>query len=245
VLSLFLRPPRKPEVRGRVICVLGMHRSGTSCLTGTMESWGVYLGQVSRANTSNAKGNRENRAIMDLHEAVLIANGGAWDNPPGHVEWKRKHLAALYRIIAEYQDQPCWGFKDPRTLFTLSAWRDVLPQMEHLGIFRDPRAVARSLQKRDPVNFPGLERGFELWARYNERLLEEHARKPFPIVCFDAPPEEFAAKLDIARGKLGLPASASGETFFDEALRHHGPADDTAIPERFAEIYRKLQALAL
>jgi hypothetical protein len=59
-----------------------MHRSGTSCLTGTLESWGVVLGDVHRGNPFNAKGNRESQKIMDLHDRIMAANGGSWLRPP-------------------------------------------------------------------------------------------------------------------------------------------------------------------
>ena len=61
----------------QVIGVLGMHRSGTSCLTGTLEEAGVFLGEVVVQAKFNARGNRENRRIMDLHNAVLAAKGSS------------------------------------------------------------------------------------------------------------------------------------------------------------------------
>jgi len=65
-----------------VIAVLGMHRSGTSCLTGLLEDAGVPLGDVQKENPHNPLGNQENLRIMHLHDAVLAANGGSWDAPP-------------------------------------------------------------------------------------------------------------------------------------------------------------------
>ena len=40
----------EPETRAvadmpdRVVCILGMHRSGTSCLTGSLQQAGLFLG---------------------------------------------------------------------------------------------------------------------------------------------------------------------------------------------------------
>ena len=45
---------------GHAILMLGMHRSGTSCLTGIMQALGVHLGEVFTESTWNKKGNREN-----------------------------------------------------------------------------------------------------------------------------------------------------------------------------------------
>ena len=222
-----------------------MHRSGTSCLTGTLESWGVNLGEVFTQNPSNAKGNRENREIMDLHDAVLATNGGSWDRPPQDVEWKWSHRVALHGIIRGFEDQPCWGFKDPRSLFTLNYWQELVPQMEFVGIFRSPIAVARSLHARDKVRFPSLKEGIELWTAHNRRLLEIHDRKAFPILCFDEPSEQFAAKLETVRQKLGFPEPTMGASFFTDELRHQQGGPEEELPEEAAKLYARLQSLAL
>ena len=59
------------EVRSgpaRVITVLGMHRSGTSSLVGSLEAAGLPLGEVQvRAAKSNQKGHREPNELIALH----------------------------------------------------------------------------------------------------------------------------------------------------------------------------------
>ena len=42
------------------IVILGMHRSGTSCLAGCLEELGLHLGTVITSAPHNKKGNREN-----------------------------------------------------------------------------------------------------------------------------------------------------------------------------------------
>src|SRR5579863_9360624 len=97
------------------ICVLGMHRSGTSCLTGLLEDAGVYLGGVSKKNPYNLKGNQENLQIMKLHDEVLSENGGRWDNPPrAEARWSETHKAELRLLVDDYVSHPLWAFKDPR-----------------------------------------------------------------------------------------------------------------------------------
>ena len=68
-----------------ILCVLGMHRSGTSCLTGSLQEAGLYLGDCHTWNPHNLKGNRENQEIVDINDRVLADNGGAWDAPPERV----------------------------------------------------------------------------------------------------------------------------------------------------------------
>ena len=70
------------ELPARVICILGMHRSGTSCLTGSLQEAGLSLGDCHTWNPHNLRGNRENQAFVDLHDDILKANHGAWDAPP-------------------------------------------------------------------------------------------------------------------------------------------------------------------
>jgi hypothetical protein len=243
-LKLFKSIPR-PKTNARVLCVLGMHRSGTSCLTGTLESWGVVLGDVHRENPHNAKGNRESQKIMDLHDKVMAANGGSWLLPPEKAAWSWAHKIALHDVILDFEGCDCWGFKDPRTLFALDYWEIVLPKMEFVGIFRSPVAVARSLNARDSKTFPSLDEGVALWAAYNRRLLEIHDRHPFPILSFDAAPEEFAAKLESVRQRLGFPKPKEEASFFSEELRHQQSEGDVKLSEEAASLYARLKALAL
>src|SRR5205085_1596864 len=85
------------------VCVLGMHRSGTSCLAGTLEEAGLYLGEVIRKSPFNPKGNRENPLIMALHEELLSANSGSWDDPPREVVWSDEQRRARDEIIGSYR----------------------------------------------------------------------------------------------------------------------------------------------
>ena len=110
----------------QVIIILGMHRSGTSCLAGTIEKTGIYFGNVSQHNTFNLKGNRENNQIIKLNNDVLAYNNGNWDNPPYKVEWPLSLKKQRDEIIEQHFPTLTWGFKDPRTLLTLDGWLEVL-----------------------------------------------------------------------------------------------------------------------
>ncbi|HCK33447.1 MAG TPA: hypothetical protein DHW10_07900, partial [Rhodospirillaceae bacterium] len=64
-----------------LIFIVGMHRSGTSCLTGCLEDLGVYneadMAHVNKAS-SNPKGNRESPDVHLFNEVVLKRNGYKW-----------------------------------------------------------------------------------------------------------------------------------------------------------------------
>src|SRR3954462_4719838 len=107
-----------------VVVILGMHRSGTSCLAGTLQDCGLYLGEVYEWRPFNLKGNRENQRIMDVNDAVLNLSDGAWNRPPTQLRWDDACSAerdAIVRGMREASTGP-WGFKDPRTLLTLPFW---------------------------------------------------------------------------------------------------------------------------
>lgn len=214
----------------QVILILGMHRSGTSCLAGSLEEAGLYLGEVNTAAPHNAKGNRESRAIMDLQDDLLRANGGDWDAPPPEVVWSAEHRARRDAIIATYPRDRIWGFKDPRTLLTLPGWLEVLPAVRFVGTFRHPLAVAASLYARNGV---AIEKSLALWETYNRRLLDDQRQWEFPMVCFDWPPERYQHHLQVIAPTLNLTVPPMGFSFFESALRRNAAPREEAVLSRF------------
>lgn len=224
----------------RALIILGMHRSGTSCLTGQLEEAGVWLGNVIRKSPHNAKGNRENPEIMALNESVLKSNDAAWNSPPTKpVIWQADQLAERDRILGGYPAERVWGFKDPRTLFTLDGWRDALPDVTMVGALRHPAAVAKSLHKRSSAI--SLDLGLALWKAYNLRLLDIARNEDIPILSFDQPATDYVAATQALIGDLGLAKPAEGLEFFDENLRHQAGTDDIPLPADVAALYAKLQ----
>ncbi|HRY14456.1 MAG TPA: glycosyltransferase, partial [Candidatus Competibacteraceae bacterium] len=224
------------------VLILGMHRSGTSCLAGSLQEAGLYLGEVNTAAPHNAKGNRESRAIMALHDELLQANGGAWDAPPERVVWPADYRARRDAIIAAYPADQIWGFKDPRTLLTLEGWLEVLPAVRCVGTFRHPLAVAASLQARNGFS---VEKSLVLWEAYNRLLLRYQRRFGFPILCFDWPPARYQQCLRKITPRLGLTIPETGLTFFETALRRNlATQDDRNLPPSVAALHRALHEAA-
>jgi len=223
------------------IAVLGMHRSGTSCLTGLLEQAGVFLGPVITKSPWNPRGNRENPRIMALHEELLACNGGGWDAPPTSVTWPTESRRARDAIIESYAHMPIWAFKDPRTLLVLDGWLEALPNLRLVGIFRHPLLVAESLQRRNGFS---LTKGVHLWCTYNEILLAYHRRYWFPILSFDS--EAFLDDFVRLTGQLRLPAPGDGAgTFFEPELTHRTPAVAFPLDHESARLYRVLQCIAI
>lgn len=218
-----------------VLTVLGMHRSGTSCLTGLFENMGVNLGTVSRNNPNNPKGNKENRSISFFNDALMIANGGNWHNPPLNVIWSLEHKRTLNNIISTYSEYESWGFKDPRTLFTLDGWIEAIPQLKMVGIFRHPFHVANSLRRRTPAM--ELDYAYGIWCRYNRKLIEHQDKYGFELISFDD--KYFLDRFIALAQRIGLPAPAQAPDFFDPNLRHNNVSAD-ALPKPVTDLYQNL-----
>src|ERR1700690_93442 len=63
------------------LVVLGMHRSGTSALTGMLHHLGVALGsRLMAASPDNPRGYWEHSDIVATHERLMAALGWGWDD---------------------------------------------------------------------------------------------------------------------------------------------------------------------
>lgn len=228
---------------GPVICVLGMHRSGTSCLTGSLQAAGLSLGKHHTRNKYNQKGNRENQDFVDFHDQLLRANGGSWNQPPRRLRASPADYQQALAIAASFPAQLRWGFKDPRALLALDIWKQTIPQLQFVGIYRHPLAVAASLDRRSAGGMP-LKTALALWYHYNLQLLGEHKRAPFPLLCFDWEEEYFHRRLNRVLSELGLQQLGPDQRFYAPYLRNFDARETAALPWRVRRLYRKLQALA-
>lgn len=243
ILSTFLNRLFCQKPKTQVIAVLGMHRSGTSCLTGLLEDADVYLGNVSKKNPYNLKGNQENLRIMHLNDAILADNNASWDNPQtGNAVWNAERKKELEDIIKEYEGEKNWAFKDPRALFTLDGWLEMLPDLKFIGTFRHPLAVAQSLHNRGKMP---QDEAFNLWSRYNERLLAYHEKFDFDIVNFNLEPDAYLLSVSKAFNELGLSHSKKNFCFFDSSLRHTDLDNTQRLPSEVKGLYQKLLEASL
>jgi hypothetical protein len=228
---------------GNVVCVLGMHRSGTSCLTGSLQAAGLNLGKHHTWNRFNQKGNRENQDIVDFHDQLLADNMASWDQPPRRLRVDSEHFEQARNIAHAFTPPQRWGFKDPRALLALEVWKEVIPNLQFIGIFRHPLAVAASLDRRSAGGMP-RKTALELWYQYNQRLLREYQHSPFPLLCFDWEEQVFHQRLDQVLMDLGLQPLAPEQRFFTADLRNFDSLETSALPWKIRRLYRKLQAAA-
>ncbi len=163
---------------GPWLAVLGMHRSGTSAVTGALGALGFNLPALSDQldpHESNPD-HFESLSIMRVNDALLKIFGGGWDSPPelpaGFEERKevREHdLAAIRALVRAFPSGGPGALKDPRNCLLLPYWRRILPgPLPVIFVWRSPLAVARSLQERNGFS---LVHGIALWEHYNVSAL--------------------------------------------------------------------------
>ncbi len=221
------------------VIILGMHRSGTSCLTGCLEEAGLYLGEVNQKAKCNDKGTRENLAFMELNDDVLAANGAGWDNPPAAiVRWSDDHHAQRNTLVDEYSDTTAWGFKDPRTVLTANGWLDALPDARLVATFRDPYAVAQSLHARNGFE---VEKGLALWRVYNECLLALCEKTDIAVINYDWSVDQYRRALAGICRAADLKIPPDGFAFFEERMRRNVPKPHLELPDALRAIHRKLR----
>src|ERR1051325_5156798 len=112
----------RPLVPGEAVCILGMHRSGTSALAGVLNRLGVGLGdQPMPTGFDNVRGFWEHIELVGVHQQLLAALGSDWDDPlPLAEDWWRTPTVLPFRqqiaeiVRRDFANAPLWGIKDPR-----------------------------------------------------------------------------------------------------------------------------------
>jgi hypothetical protein len=222
------------------IVVLGMHRSGTSCLAGMLAAGGLASAGDAVRNWDNARGHHEMLDAVRLNERVLAHSGGHWLAPPAEVRWTDEHAAARDRLLrAEIDARPAL-LKDPRTLLTLPFWRASKVPFHVIAIVRHPLAVARSLESWRGTP---LVDGVALWIAHNRALAGDRASHRYPLIDFEAPKAGVVAAV-AAACRTFAPAfdDAALAAAYEEQLVHHDDGDAPAISglDDAVAIYRSL-----
>lgn len=240
--------PERPAPPGTVVCVLGMHRSGTSLITRLLSLLGLHLGNPDNLMQPhpemNPLGFWEHQRLTDLNDLLLTRLGGSWDEPPPLPEgWEqRPDLAdlreqALAILREDFGEAGLWGWKDPRNSLTVPFWRALIPNMSYVVCIRNPLDVAGSLQRHYGLS---LAKCLDLWLTYTMASLRgtEGARRIFVFYkdCF----YDLAGTLRRLAAFLGNPVAAEdpetlrqAEAFVQSQLWHHRsrPADAVDTPE--------------
>lgn len=146
----------------RCIIILGMHRSGTSALTGCLKRLGVHLGSKLMPPQAgvNDKGFFEDEDIVQEHEILLRGLGRAWDDlRPLPENWLYTRAAKNAKqnlghfLRSKFSQHPLCAVKDPRLCRLVPLWEELLSELSVAPIYlipwREPSEVAFSLRRRN------------------------------------------------------------------------------------------------
>ena len=228
-----------------VVCVLGMHRSGTSLLARLLNLLGVELGDpnllTSEPSSFNPKGYWEHQELTLISDAILHRCGGSWDNPPQLQQgWQTNpslddlRLKAISVITSQFQHTSLWGWKDPRTCLTLPFWKYLLSGLRYVVSLRHPLSVARSLEYRD--NF-SAEKSFYLWLTYVSCALKYSEDEDRLIVFYEDLIDDVQRNLMTLAEFIGMPdrgvspaVVSAAEQFIEPTLQHYRETNDLSNP---------------
>jgi hypothetical protein len=243
--------------RQRALCILGMHRSGTSAVTRSFNLLGAFVGDegdLMRETPANPEGYWERNDIYDFHERLLAAARRRWDTglvlPDG---WHRSPEMAPFReelrriVSTVFAGRPLWAWKDPRTCILLDLWKEIL---DELGtdlvaavVVRHPRDVAASLGRRDGF---GMEKSCGVWFSHTLAALRSVEGVRTAFIGYDDFLEDPVGQVRRCAAALGLPppdgadeACAAIGKFVRKDLRHSRAAADAleALPAPVRELY--------
>lgn len=159
-----------------------MHRSGTSMLGRLLENLGVFVG-------TQKEENNESIYFQDINNWIMAQCGARWDNPASVLYlWKQESVVQwVERYILQLLDSPRavqflgmrryfldggitqikipWGWKDPRSTFTLPLWLRIFPNAKVINIQRHGVDVAQSLRVRGQKGFVAAIQKYQRYKR--------------------------------------------------------------------------------
>ncbi|MDP0928012.1 hypothetical protein Q0601_12575 [Paracoccus onubensis] len=219
------------------VVVLGMHRSGTSALSGVLNILGCEGPATLMApNESNEKGYFESGKFYRLHTELFASAGTHWDDwLPMPASWSASpparefHERAVKTMTDEFGQSRLFVLKDPRICRLVPFWEDVFHEVGatpgYVLTHRNPLEVAASLAKRN-----GITRGLShlIWLRH---ILDAEANTRNRPRCFTSftqlltdwtgVAEKIQTALDLSLPRFSLGAATEVEAFLESDLQHH------------------------
>lgn len=216
---------------------LGMHRSGTSALSGVLARLGCSVPNTPiRTLPENSKGFYESRLIARLNDSILFTVKTKWNeiNTIPRLWFESKEAKeftqkAAELISREFNESPLIALKDPRISLLAPLWFDALSlrgyNINVLFVYRSASDVASSLAKRNDIDQAS---GRLLWLRYV--LDAEGASRTLPrlFIGYDRLLE--ACRSEIYRienhFRMTFPQKSPEtlldiESFLSPSMRHH------------------------
>lgn len=230
------------------ILVVGMHRSGTSAITRTLNILGATLpGNLMPPQKDNPAGFWESADLMRIHDDFLGAVSSTWDDPlplPDAVFQTHAatvcHDEILTILHRDFADSACFVIKDPRICRLLPLWNKVLATFNALPSavlpLRNPLETAMSLRLRNGTT---RRHAFAQWLVHTTMAEQGTRGWKRCFVDYDACLADPAGQVSRLARILGcftserpIVALPEIEEFWSDTLRHHRiapphPADES------------------
>lgn len=230
------------------VVVLGMHRSGTSVITRSLEACSVFLGdKLISGEKDNEKGFFEDAEINRLNEQFLAQLGGTWCSiflaPADESlisEYIEKNLTVL---SSRFSSNPLWAIKEPRITRLPFLWDRVLQALDsdvkYILANRHPFSVADSLKKRNEL--PRLH-ALVIWMIHQALGMSTLVKYGGLVVDYDIFMDNPAHELQRISNFIGAAPKHAEEFisgFLEKSLRHSkysntSEDDISEEPERLA-----------
>ncbi len=205
-----------------VIC--GMHRSGTSMVTGLLQLCGLYLGNnLLNGLRDNPRGHFEDREFLGLNIEILRANKTSWRQCKPVSKAPQWLIEKMKQFVAKWPRDRAVGWKDPRACLTLKFWQQVVEpeELKAILVFRPFVEVAVSLKKRNKFTVQKCRELYNFYCSEAEKNIKDlpHIRTYYHNYFSD-----WQSELEKVCSFLGLKRPDNTEVieeFIDASLWHH------------------------
>ena len=169
-----------------------MHRSGTSCVTGSLVLAGAtagYSSELTGISAENPKGFWERRDLRNFCDVLLQESGAEWWQLAEFSidqiapELKEKSGAMAKMALRQLSHHEPWVAKEPRLCVLLPMLLEYVDNPVCVHVYRNPLEVARSLNVRNaiPIQF-----GLALWEFYNRMAVINSQDLPVVRIAYEA-----------------------------------------------------------
>lgn len=232
-LALFISYIHGEKVNKEAVLVLGIARSGTSCVAGTLNILGVDFGDnfhPSSASKFNPKGDYEDLGF-NIFLRELCKELDLKLHEPRIINWEKKSRRKLYKnkikkFISEYKNQS-FGLKLPFLTLLLPVFLEALEELEFtpkiIIVIRNPHETMKSWQNR--WNY-SQELIYSAFSTYYYNLLKYTRKYETLVIDFDTIIRDTKTTVDEINNFIpGLKSYENAHQelskFIDEELKHH------------------------
>jgi hypothetical protein len=182
-----------------IICLTGMHRSGTSLMASYFKACGIPMGEnLKTGSVGNDHGHFEDMEYLEFHKDIIRRHKTNMYFPGKHLSMNSAELDYGKKLLIERNTgYETWGWKEPRTTLFLQDWYQLDEDIKYVFMYRHPIEVIRSLYKRkDRWLYIRPWLAPLAWLHHNQILIDFHKRYKNKSILvgingFNNKPEEY------------------------------------------------------